>query len=273
MAELPDDVMPGTIAEGPDGRYYLLQWNEEWRPVTKAAFLEQQKEQRRLAALEKQQEQAERAARAAALALPAPPTTGASPAELPPSPFLDTGADDRDAVIYPDDHAAVLAEAEGWHRPDGWSAERRILFLERLAELGSVRRAAAIAGVTRQAVWKLRQRAPAFRAAYEAAWRQSVELMADTAIDRAIHGTEEPVFHGGEQVGTRIRHHDRLLTYLLRVRDPLNFAPIDELDRWQRHRGDCTQAAPAGDPSLGLARPSSPLLPPPPGGGTDAAPG
>jgi hypothetical protein len=38
-------------------------------------------------------------------------------------------------------------------------------------------------------------------------------------------------------VGFREVHHDGLLTYLLRVRDPLNFAPIDELERWTRLRG------------------------------------
>ncbi len=37
-------------------------------------------------------------------------------------------------------------------------------------------------------------------------------------------------------------HHDRLLMYLLRVRDPLNYAPIDELERWKGHRA---LAAPA----------------------------
>lgn len=120
-----------------------------------------------------------------------------------------------------------------------------MLFLERLAESGSVRQAARAAGVTRQAVWKLRRRAPAFDAAYREVMAQTVELMAETAMDRAIHGTEQPVYQGGALVGHRIVHHDQLLAYLLRVRDPLNYAPVDELDRCQRHK-PLTASAAAG---------------------------
>lgn len=250
MKELPDDALPGEIAEGPDGLYYRLHWSGDWTKATKGSFVDQQQRRRREA-----REEA-RHARLPAPAAPAPPTPPPlPPVSLPPSPFAIAGPEDEEnAAIYDGEYAAVLAEAAGWTRADGWTAERRVLFLERLAEHGSVRRAAAMAGVTRQAVWKLRQRAPAFRAAYEAACLQSVEILADTAIDRALHGTEEPVFQGGEQVGTRIRHHDGLLAYLLRVRDPLNHAPIDELDRWQKYRSVPAEATSTSDELAGGKR-------------------
>jgi hypothetical protein len=39
--------------------------------------------------------------------------------------------------------------------------------------------------------------------------------------------------------------------YLLRVRDPLNYAPIDQLERWKRHRAlPAPAAASAAPPAL-----------------------
>jgi hypothetical protein len=68
------------------------------------------------------------------------------------------------------------------------------------------------------------------------ATRASAALLADTLFDRALHGHEVPMLHQGEVVATRTVHHDALGLYLLRVRDPLNYAPIDELERWKKHR-------------------------------------
>jgi hypothetical protein len=139
----------------------------------------------------------------------------------------------------------VIAETPAGQRVDGWTAERRVLFLDRLAEHGSVRAACRAASMSREAVRRLRARAPAFDAAYREAMAQNVAVLADAVFDRAIHGSERPVYYKGELVGTRTVHHDALACYLLRVRDPLNYAPIDELDRWQKHRPLEPAAAPA----------------------------
>jgi hypothetical protein len=56
-------------------------------------------------------------------------------------------------------------------------------------------------------------------------------------FDRALHGHEVPILHHGDVVATRTVHHDMLGLYLLRVRDPLNFAPPGEGDRWLAGRG------------------------------------
>ena len=121
-----------------------------------------------------------------------------------------------------DDYAAVTAETPSGQRPDGWTAARRWLFLERLATTASVQEAARSVGMTRQSARKLYLRAPAFRAAWDEALRESVAVLAETAFHRAIHGTEQQVYYRGQPVGTRDVHHDRLLMSLLRVRDPLN---------------------------------------------------
>jgi hypothetical protein len=117
-------------------------------------------------------------------------------------------------------------------RHDGLTPERQSAFLDALAACGSVTRAAQAVGLSRTAVYNLRNRqdpgAEAFRVAWDGALKQAVAVLAETAFERALNGVEEPVFHKGEQVGTRTRHNDKLLMFLLRTLDPDTYAPIRE---------------------------------------------
>lgn len=178
---------------------------------------------------------------------------------------FDPARDDQTVDHYEGDHAAVVAEVPEGVRRDGWTVERRLLFLDRLAEHGSIVAACRAVGVTRQSVYKLRPRAPAFAAAMDGAVRESVTLLADVLFDRALHGHQVPVLHQGEVVATRTVHHDALGMYLLRVRDPLNYAPIDELERWKKHRAlDAAPAAAALPPAAAaLPAPATSCLPAP----------
>lgn len=266
MADFPFTASPGDKALGPDGWYHILEWNGSWRRLCRqrpddalpggppwpddpdptddgslsAAEIAACEEFNRALRAEEAAEAAAFAARARAAALPARPAlaTGAQ------HPDEDSG----DVAVYEGEYAAVEAEVPPGQRADGWTVERRLLFLERLAEHGSILAAAEAAGVSRRSVYKLRPRAPAFAAAMDAAMRTSTEVLADTLFDRAIRGHQVPVFQGGELVGHRTVHHDQLGCYLLRVRDPLNYAPIDELERWKRHRSlEATALPAAGD--------------------------
>jgi hypothetical protein len=113
-------------------------------------------------------------------------------------------------------------------RHDGFTPERQAAFLNALAASGSISAAAQAVGLSRTAIYNLRNREDeagvAFRAAWDARLRQAVAVLAETAFDRAINGVEEPVFHKGEQVGTRVRHNDRLLMFLLKSLDPETYA-------------------------------------------------
>lgn len=158
---------------------------------------------------------------------------------------------DREDRLHPklldrdeEDRARLAAEVPADQREDGWTLARRELFLERLADTCSVLEAAASVGLSRQSARKLYRRAPAFRAAWDAALQESVSVLAETAFHRARFGTETEVYHNGQVVGHRTVHHDRLLMYLLRVRDPLNYAPIDEVERWQKQRALPARARP-----------------------------
>ena len=123
-------------------------------------------------------------------------------------------------------------------RHDGFTPERQAAFLDALAASGSISAAAQAVGLSRTAIYNLRNRedeaGAAFRAAWDARLRQAVAVLAETAFDRAINGVEEPVFHKGEQVGTRIRHNDRLLMFLLKSLDPETYAARPATPTYQR---------------------------------------
>jgi hypothetical protein len=63
-----------------------------------------------------------------------------------------------------------------------------------------------------------------FAAAWDAALQNAARKLVDLAFDRAIHGTDEPVFdRDGHRVGRRMRQNDRLLMFLLRAYLPERF--------------------------------------------------
>jgi len=57
------------------------------------------------------------------------------------------------------------------YRRDGWTPERKVRFLKSLADKDDVRRACRIAGMSRQAAYKLRKRDPLFAQAWIAGLR------------------------------------------------------------------------------------------------------
>lgn len=142
-----------------------------------------------------------------------------------------------------------------YNRHDGWTAERQRAFIAALADCGSVRRAAHAVNMTPESAYQLRRHAKAasFRQAWEAALALGVQRLEDVAMDRALNGTEVPVYSYGKLVGTRIVHNDRLVMFLLRNRagkrfraDARHDAPTrQELDKlkakwreeWAEERG------------------------------------
>ena len=134
------------------------------------------------------------------------------------------------------DTSAVLAEVPADQRQDGWTGERRVAFLRALWDGASVAEAARTVGMSPQTARRLRQRAPAFAAAWDEAQAFVVQGLADTAYERAMHGTAQPIYQRGRIVGSKTVHHDRLLMRLLALRDPEHYAPIGERERWVQLR-------------------------------------
>ncbi len=115
----------------------------------------------------------------------------------------------------------------------GWSAMRQQLFIETLAETGSVHVAAKSAGLSARSAYGLRVRSAPFAAAWDAGQQLAVGRLSALAFDRAIHGRVEQVYHDGELVGERRLPSERLLMWLLARLDPKRFAAP-----WERRKDD-----------------------------------
>jgi len=125
------------------------------------------------------------------------------------------------------------------HRRDGFSPERQEAFVRHLRDTGSITDAAHLTGVARSTVYNLLNSpgADAFRAALEEALKGTDILLEATALERAIKGQEEIVYHQGRRVGVRWKYDNRLLMSLLRARNPLKYAPLSEIEGWLARRG------------------------------------
>jgi hypothetical protein len=97
-------------------------------------------------------------------------------------------------------------------RRDGWTEKRQRGFIAGLELCGSVNTAARAVGMTARGAYRLLERpgAESFARAWDEAAERGRQRMCDSAIERAMHGSLEPVFSRGRQVGTRRRYHDRL---------------------------------------------------------------
>jgi len=72
----------------------------------------------------------------------------------------------------------------------GWNAARQRLYIETLAETGSVHLSAKAAGLSARSAYALRVRSPAFSAAWDAAQQLAVGRLSALAFDRAIRSAE-----------------------------------------------------------------------------------
>ena len=115
-----------------------------------------------------------------------------------------------------------------------FDAPAQRIFIEALAETGSVTAAAERAGVSRMTAYRHRHapEAHAFRKGWDEALARAIGMLADVALARAIHGVEEPVYWKGEEVGTRTRYSDRLLMFMLRHRSLYNPTETPDPRAW-----------------------------------------
>ena len=125
----------------------------------------------------------------------------------------------------------VPFKPEPSRRVGGWNAVRQRLYIETLAETGSVHLSAKAAGLSARSAYALRVRSPAFSAAWDAAQQLAVGRLSALAFDRAIHGRIEQVYHQGELVGEKRVPSERLLMWLLSRLDPKRFALPWERDK------------------------------------------
>lgn len=105
-------------------------------------------------------------------------------------------------------------------RYDGWDPRRQRNFIDALAVMGVVGRAARAVGMSRQSAYNLRERpgAESFAAAWDNALMLSYDRTFAMAMDRAINGIVIPRYYKGRQVGTIHRPDLRLAMAILAER-------------------------------------------------------
>ena len=179
------------------------------------------------------------------------------PAAPPPAPLTH---DPAGAAALPDEPEEPALDAHGFDpaayqwvpvlrkpRRDGFTPQRQLDFIRALADTGCVEMAAHEVGMSPKSCYRLRNspEGAQFAAAWDAALPYAARRLVDIAFDRAIHGSDEPVFDkAGNRVGRRMRQNDRLLMFLLR-----GFMP----ERFRYAHRDLRQAdepAPPPEPSL-----------------------
>ncbi|KEO91645.1 hypothetical protein EH31_02950 [Erythrobacter longus] len=112
-----------------------------------------------------------------------------------------------------------------YERHDGWTPERQQNFIEALADTGSVASACKKVDMSTVGAYHLRRQegAESFRKAWKKALDLGIQQLEDVAMERALHGVDEPVYSYGELVGVRKKVNDRLLMFMLRNRAPERF--------------------------------------------------
>jgi hypothetical protein len=125
-------------------------------------------------------------------------------------------------------YVPVATDALGRRRRcDGLTPERQVVFLDALARCGVIADAARAAGISRDTVYNLRNRAEgrAFALGLDAAMLMSRGRVGDEVHSRALNGIVEKIYRNGELWGERHRYDNRLtmavLTRLDRVADGL----------------------------------------------------
>jgi len=108
-------------------------------------------------------------------------------------------------------------------------------FFHHLGRTGSVTVAANRAQLRRSALYQRRQDDDAFAERWARALDLGVERLQDNAMNRAMNGTEKPVWRNGQKVGSVRQFDNRLLQFLLKAHRPDLY-------------GDCGHAAAPGLP-------------------------
>ena len=103
-------------------------------------------------------------------------------------------------------------------RGDGWTPEKQAAFLRQLSATHCVSEAARSVGMSRQSAYRLRSKLKGkpFDLAWEVAFHHSYDVLAHTALERALNGVEVPIYFQGELVGTYRRFDERLTVALLK---------------------------------------------------------
>lgn len=102
-------------------------------------------------------------------------------------------------------------------RHDGWTEERRAIFLETLAATGNVTAAVEAVGMKESSVRALRKRDAGFGAAWDEAVMIAYERLELVMLERAINGTDRPIVRSDREVAVMKQYSDAVGIRLLQA--------------------------------------------------------
>jgi hypothetical protein len=106
-------------------------------------------------------------------------------------------------VETPDRIAAILGR--------GWTPDKRVRFLDLLAQHGNARAAASEVGLSVQTAYRLRRRDALFARGWNAALLLARDSSEQLLAELATEGIEEEIWYRGQRTGTKVRFDTRLL--------------------------------------------------------------
>jgi hypothetical protein len=104
-------------------------------------------------------------------------------------------------------------------RHDGWNQQRVQRFLDTLAHTGCVKDAARVAGMSKVAATRARNRYPLFADACADALERSQQGLIAIAYQRAVEGRETIIIRKGEEYERKIEPSDSMLGLLIKRGD------------------------------------------------------
>ena len=119
-----------------------------------------------------------------------------------------------------------------------WTKRRRSIFLDVLRRTGNVSAAARAADMARRSAYALKARDADFAAEWANAIDESLDDLEFALRQRALEGTEKPVFYAGKPCGSVRSYADTAGLYLLKAKRPETAA-----DPQAGHAADAAAAA------------------------------
>ncbi|WP_130470283.1 hypothetical protein [Candidatus Magnetaquicoccus inordinatus] len=113
-----------------------------------------------------------------------------------------------------------MQQCQGKPASPAFPSKRRQIFLKALALGGVVTHAAASAGASRKTLYAFRATNPEFAEEWDNALESFADSLEQAARQRGVDGWQEPVYQGGQLVGTVRKYSDSLLLAMLRARKP-----------------------------------------------------
>ena len=190
--------------------------------------------------------------------VPAVPSTPSATAPATPPVALDPAKLDL-AGYDPDDYDWVPVRRRP--RVDGWTIERQRAFIGHLADSGSVLTAARLVGMSASSAYALRRLpgSEGFARAWDSAIRQAAHAVVDAAFERAINGSDEPVYgKDGRVIGRRHRQSDGLMMFIMRKHFPETYGDLGRDRPYESDRAPPVPAVAEAIVAIGPPEPDDP---------------